>query len=101
MAKLVGVSPKHEISVYRVNSDSYGNPRYVVHYLAAPMREFVPEPGLTHLEQIRAEQIVHIEHAKRVFYGHKYRGRNFGGGIVFSTYEDVLSYVDRCVDEAV
>lgn len=56
----------------RVNSDMYGNPRYVVHYLA-----FLGE----------GEQGYDLAHARaKKLGGAKYRGKDFGGGFVFQSY---------------
>jgi len=92
MAAFIGTSPVHGVSVYRVKSDINGNPRYVVHYLAAP------EPPKRADDSFRDHQNAHIAQAKKVFYGNLYRGRDFGGGIVFSTYQNPFDYVDWCID---
>lgn len=57
----------------RVNSDIYGNPRYVCHYTQL----------LKEGEEWSYEQAVKNS---RQFGGSKYRGRDYGGGIVFQSY---------------
>ena len=58
----------NKIECYRVNSDIYGNPRYVIHYLDL------------HDDYNEALKI------GRKFGGKVYRGSDFGGGIVFQSY---------------
>lgn len=57
-----------EIPLYRTTNDINGNPRYVVHFLS-----FAPTMG---------EALVKI----RKIGGRRYRGKKFGGGLVFSSY---------------
>lgn len=57
-----------EIQVHRVKNDGNGNPRYVVHYLAL---------GLTTYESTKKTRAAGLK---------LYRGRDFGGGFVFSSY---------------
>ena len=63
---------KNGITFYRVNNDIYGNPRYVVHFLSFLGEE---ENGFA-LALKRAHEIG----------GSKYRGKDFGGGIVLESY---------------
>jgi hypothetical protein len=65
-----------EITAYRIDSDVNGNPRYVVHFLALgiDLDDYGKIPGLT-----------------------KYRGKWFGGGYVFQSYNlesDLAYYID-------
>lgn len=53
----------------RVNNDMYGNPRYVVHYLAL------------NIDYDEAKKIAHA-HGGKV-----YRAKTHGGCFVFTTYE--------------
>ena len=57
-----------KIECYPVNNDKYGNPRYVIHY------------SVLHSDYNEALFI------SRKFGGKKYRGKDFGGGIVFQSY---------------
>jgi len=57
-----------EITVYRTRNDYNGNPRYIVHFLSvAPKYELA------------------IAKIKKIG-GRRYRGRDFGGGLVFQSY---------------
>lgn len=57
---------------HRVNSDIYGNPRYVVHYLA-----FLGD----------GERDYDLAHSRaKSLGGKKYRGKDFAGGFVFQSY---------------
>ena len=62
----------------RVNNDIYGNPRYVCHFseLETPADD---ELGTM------ARYDAAVARAKTVG-GRRYRGRDFGGGIVFTSY---------------
>lgn len=57
---------------HRVNSDIYGNPRYVVHYLA-----FLGD----------GERDYNLAHSRaKKLGGKKYRGKDFAGVFVFQSY---------------
>lgn len=57
-----------EIDVYRTSNNAYGNPRYIVHYLALGLSDWKPTD------------------ATRAMGFQRYRGADFGGGFVFSSY---------------
>ena len=57
-----------EISVMRINNCVNGNPRYVVHFLALGLKEYKSN-DLTRQSGLKL-----------------YRGKKFGGGFVFSSY---------------
>jgi hypothetical protein len=63
----------------RVNNDINGNPRFVVHFLSL-LNEGENE-GLGILESFDLA----VKKARKVG-GTKYRGKDFGGGIVFQSY---------------
>lgn len=68
-----------KISYTRVNADSYGNPRYVISYFNL----------LTPYEQETLHYSEKYDYAaKRAnrIGGSKYRGKDYGGGIVFQSY---------------
>lgn len=74
----------------RVKADTYGNPRYVWHYLDMLTDvERGIRHGLTGCE-------IAVKRARKIG-GKRYRGRDFGGGIVFTTYspEVVQDKIDR------
>ena len=58
-----------DVTFYRVNSDFYGNPRYVVHFLALDSKSY------------------DSAHKKALSIGgKKYMAKWFGGGFVFQCY---------------
>lgn len=75
-----------EIEVYRITPDYYGNPRFVVHYMSFPNLDPDPECEAGGLDEIVAMQERYINNVRRAVGGKRYRGKDFGGGIVFSLY---------------
>lgn len=75
-----------DINVYPTTPDTYGNPRFVVHYLAFPNLNPDPEHRANGIEQIMAMSDLYIENVRHAVGGKRYRGRDFGGGIVFQSY---------------
>lgn len=63
----------------RVNSDSYGNPRYVIHYLA-----LLTEQERKELEPVSKYSIA-VKKAKKLFNGKRYDTKQYAGGIVFKS----------------
>ncbi len=63
------------IEFTRVNNDVYGNPRYVTHFFS-----FLNED-----EQTLSNYSLAVKRANKLG-GKKYRGSDFGGGIVFQCY---------------
>ena len=63
------------IEFTRVNNDVYGNPRYVTHFFS-----FLNED-----EQTLSNYSLALKRANKLG-GKKYRGSDFGGGIVFQSY---------------
>lgn len=59
---------KQGIDVYRVNNDVNGNPRYVVHFLSLNLDSAKPT------DKTRSVGLS------------KYRGKDFNGGFVFTSY---------------
>lgn len=70
----------------RVNSDMYDNPRYVCHYTQLLLE------GERGYEQA-------LKNARQ-FGGSKYRGKDYGGGIVFQSYniEEVSRRISKFTD---
>ena len=58
----------NEVSVFRTTNDIYGNPRYIIHYL---------DLAIDYEDALKKSRIIG---------GKKYRGKEFGGGIVFQSY---------------
>jgi hypothetical protein len=56
------------IQVYRTRNDFNGNPRYIVHFLAVAPKY---DQALAKIKKIG---------------GRRYRGKDFGGGLVFQSY---------------
>lgn len=67
------LNPKNSIELTRIQNDLYGNPRYVVHYL-----EFFKPGSKGSYEQA-------VKAANKIG-GKKYNTKNYGGGIVFQSY---------------
>ena len=63
------------IEFTRVNNDFYGNPRYVTHFFSLLKED----------EQTLSNYNLAVKRANN-FGGKKYRGKDFGGGIVFQSY---------------
>ena len=63
----------------RINSDIYGNPRYVLHFLNVVPNAF-KDASLTASYNAAVD-------AMRPFGGTKYRAKAYGGGIVFQSYD--------------
>ena len=63
------------IEFTRVNNDVYGNPRYVTHFFSLLKEE----------EQTLSNYNLALKRANKLG-GRKYRGSDFGGGIVFQSY---------------
>ena len=63
------------IEFTQVNNDFYGNPRYVAHFFS-----FLKED-----EQTLSNYNLAVKRANKLG-GKKYRGNDFGGGIVFQSY---------------
>ena len=63
------------IEFTRVNNDIYGNPRYVTHFFSLLKED----------EQTLSNYNLAVKRANKLG-GKKYRGNDFGGGIVFQSY---------------
>jgi len=80
------------IEFTRVNNDVNGNPRYVCHFVDLLPKKYL---GLT----IHAQYELALKEAKKIG-GRKYTGKDFGGGIVFQSYniaqteKDILNLVN-------
>jgi hypothetical protein len=71
----------------RINNDINGNPRFVVHFLGL-LNEGEGE-GLRTLEKLDLA----LKKARKVG-GKMYRGKDFGGGIVFQSY-NIQETIDK------
>lgn len=87
-----------DFNIWQIDHDANGNARYMVHYLA------IPEHAADNSGDVfgyRAHQLAHIEHAKNMLHGKKYRAKWFGGGIVFQAYAgDPIKHVQAAIRRA-
>lgn len=71
-------------SFTRVNNDTNGNPRYVIHFL-----HFVGDNEISRTapDFVTQKYNLALKRAKvHPFYGRKFHNKQYGGGIVFCTY---------------
>ena len=90
------VSP-NGIRYWRINHDKYGNPRYIVHYRSISTER--DGEGATGPDAVLAR----FSAARDRVGGKKYRGKLFGGGIVFQSYlgtYGVGEWLDTLANEA-
>ena len=91
------VSP-NGIRYWRVDSDIYGNPRYIVHYL-----DISADADSGNATDYASRQAAQFSAARNRVGGRKYRGKWFGGGIVFQAYlgdRGVGEWLDTLATEA-
>ena len=71
----------------RVNSDLNGNPRYVIHFLDCinDKESEEVEKSAKPFQSISDKYIFAVNKMRKLG-GKKYRGKDFGGGIVFQSY---------------
>mgnify|MGYP003677561135 CR=1 FL=1 len=87
-----------EVSFYRMNNDTNGNPRYACHFLEL-VRDMSPRNDLSTTELYNLA----IVRAKQVG-GKKFHNKQFGGGIVFQSYnlndevESILKLSGRAIE---
>lgn len=83
------------MDIKRVNNDVNGNPRYVVHFLGLiTERDEAEAPmDITRIEWLKNRAL----YWARKVGGRVYRGKDFGGGIVFTSYnlEADLKLIER------
>jgi len=77
----------------RVNSDSYGNPRYVLHFLQC-------EPESWRTEEFSGRYARTVKLMNQI-HGRKYHNKQYGGGIVFQTYNipGTIKQIERVISE--
>lgn len=84
-----------DVEIYRCASDSYGNPRWIVWFLNFDNLEperVEGEPFAVHYDR----WINNVAEALRGG-ARRYRGTDFGGGVIFQSY-DPKENVDRALD---
>ena len=69
----------------RVNNDINGNPRYVIHFLDCITDKEQEQFENDGLRRINNTYIFAVNKMRELG-GKKYRGKDFGGGIVFQSY---------------
>ena len=74
------------IEFTQVNNDVYGNPRYVTHFFS-----FLKEE-----EQTLSNYSLAVKRANKLG-GKKYLGKDFGGGLVFQSYN--LDYLRKNISD--
>jgi len=84
-----------QIEFKRVNNDVNGNPRYVCHFF-----NLLTDDESRTLPNITAKYNAAIKTAHKIG-GKKYRGKDYGGGIVFQSYNigDTEKAILRLTDE--
>jgi len=65
----------------RINNDVNGNPRYVIHY-----RALITDQDRDQYDVISRYNVA-VARAKKMFGGKKFHNKQYGGGIVFQSYE--------------
>lgn len=65
----------------RTNNDINGNPRYILHFLNL----LTQEESNTYTLNIMEKKMIAVNRAKKIG-GKVYRGKDYGGGIVFQSY---------------
>ena len=82
-----------ENNLTRVDNDHYGNPRYVIHYLSLLSEDEIAS-GAGYAEALSKAK------GGSKFTGKAYRGKEYGGGIVFTTYDTVglVEFINECAE---
>lgn len=85
------------IEFTRINNDLNGNPRFVCHFLNIPLTEEEKKQiNSAGMKFISTHYSIALEKAKKIG-GKKYSNKQYGGGIVFQSYnikkteKDILS----------
>lgn len=81
---------KKGTTFYRIDNDVNGNPRYIVHFFDLLSIKDNENYTLSVSEQLA----IALSNAHKIG-GSKYRGKQFGGGIVFQSYniDDTENYI--------
>ena len=76
-----------DIEVTRVNSDINGNPRRVVHFLALSTEGDCQIAKQGDVEYIPTLYKLALKRSRKIG-GRKFHNKQYGGGIVFQSYDD-------------
>jgi hypothetical protein len=95
---------KNNYDYKRVNNDANGNPRYVVHFLPfvnskdEELAELLSKETRPFKYPIDHLYDIAVTKAKAIG-GKKYRGKDFGGGVVFSSVyhleEEIFNHIPK------
>jgi len=75
---------KNKINWTRINNDVNGNPRYVCHFLNLNTREELDKAGSEWTDTSEKYRLA-LKRAKKIG-GKKFHNKQYGGGIVFQSY---------------
>lgn len=75
---------KTKIDWVRVNNDVNGNPRYVCHFLNLNTKEELDKTGSEWVDTSEKYRLA-LQRAKKIG-GKKFHNKQYGGGIVFQSY---------------
>ena len=93
-----------EVSFYRMNNDTYGNPRYVCHFL-----ELITDQDIDRQRENKESFIVNsmyelaLSRVKKIG-GTKFHNKQFAGGIIFQSYnlndevESILKITGKAIE---
>lgn len=76
---------KTTIDYFKANRDFYGNPRYIVHFFNFLNEEEQDRINIEFSHSLQKEYDIALIKSRAIG-GKKYRGKDFGGGIVFQSY---------------
>ena len=76
---------QNKINFKQVNCDNYGKPRFVCHFLELINEQDNEQVKNDGLHSISNLYNIAVYKAKKIG-GKKYNGKDYGGGIVFQTY---------------
>lgn len=91
----------HDFTIWQIDGSANSSVpfRYVVHYLAIPEPYEISQDA--DFDTFCKHQTAHINHAKAMLHGTKYRAKWFGGGIVFQAYAgDPVGHVLAAIKSA-
>ena len=83
---------KNSIELKRVKNDINGNPRYVAHFFDLMSESQINEAKMSGLINSNLYNVA-LKKSRRIG-GKAYRGKDFGGGIVFTSYN-----VEKLINE--
>lgn len=76
---------KTTIDYFKANNDFYGNPRYIVHFLDFLNEKEGDRINIEFRYSLQKKYDIALTKSRAIG-GKKYRGKDFGGGIIFQSY---------------